>query len=246
MFGGTDFNTTTPSDYNDLWAFDPGIGEWAWEGGSSTPGASGTYPTAPGTQSAGNIPGARYAAVGWMDTSGRFWLFGGGVHDDPTDPTFNDAYNDLWVYASTSNTWTWMGGANTVDAAGDYGVLETPAATNVPGARAAAVSWTDPAGNLWMFGGVGLGSGAGAPGSLNDLWVYNTVAQQWIWMNGPNVANVAAGNYGSAGVPAAANQPGSRISASGWFDASGNFWLFGGFGYDTNAVYNDLNDLWIY
>ena len=246
MFGGTDFNATTPSDYNDLWAFDPGAGEWAWEGGSSSPGATGTYPTAPGTQAAGNVPGARYAAVGWTDTSGRFWLFGGGVHDDPVDPTFSDAYNDLWVYVSTSNTWTWMGGANIVDTAGDYGVLETPAATNAPGARAAAVAWTDPAGNLWMFGGAGLGSGSGAPGALNDLWVYNTVAQQWTWMNGPNVANAAAGNYGSLGVPAASNQPGSRVSASGWFDASGNFWLFGGVGYDIHAGNDDLNDLWIY
>ena len=37
-----------------------------------------------------------------------------------------------------------------------------------------------------------------------------------------------AGVYGTEGVPAAGNIPGSRTGASAWTDTSGNFWLLGG------------------
>ena len=38
--------------------------------------------------------------------------------------------------------------------------------------------------------------------------------------------------------------PGAREEAVGWVDTSGNFWLFGGFGFDSSDVQADLNDLW--
>jgi hypothetical protein len=31
-----------------------------------------------------------------------------------------------------------------------------------------------------------------------------------------------------------------------WKDSSGDFWLFGGYGYDQNGTLGDLNDLWEY
>jgi hypothetical protein len=42
--------------------------------------------------------------------------------------------------------------------------------------------------------------------------------------------------------------PGSRWGASGWVDAGGNFWLFGGWGLDSTATNGNgaLNDLWVY
>ncbi len=39
------------------------------------------------------------------------------------------------------------------------------------------------------------------------------------------------------------NTPGSRSGAAGWRDASGNLWLFGGFGYDSTGQIGVLNDL---
>ena len=53
-----------------------------------------------------------------------------------------------------------------------YGTPGTPSASNGPGARYSASSWTDSSGNLWLFGGVGYDSG-GADGNLNDLWRYS-------------------------------------------------------------------------
>ena len=40
--------------------------------------------------------------------------------------------------------------------------------------------------------------------------------------------------------------PGARVGAVTWKDAAGNFWLFGGYGYDGNANVGFLNDLWEY
>jgi len=40
--------------------------------------------------------------------------------------------------------------------------------------------------------------------------------------------------------------PGARYAASSWIDASGNLWLFGGYGYDSTGALGRLNDLWRY
>jgi hypothetical protein len=52
------------------------------------------------------------------------------------------------------------------------------------------------------------------------------------------------GVYGTLGTSAMGNIPGSRTGAATWVDSGGNFWLFGGNGYDSNFVFGDLNDLW--
>jgi hypothetical protein len=66
---------------------------------------------------------------------------------------------------------------------------------------------------------------------------------QWSWVNGSKTNN-EAGMYGTLGKPAPGNNPGSRRYASRWVDNRGNFWLFGGDGFDANDNENDLNDLW--
>jgi hypothetical protein len=54
--------------------------------------------------------------------------------------------------------------------------------------------------------------------------------------------------YGTLGVRAPGNTPGSRISSVGWADKNGNVWLFGGYGPDSVNDYGGitwvLNDLW--
>ena len=54
------------------------------------------------------------------------------------------------------------------------------------------------------------------------------------------------GVYGTQGSAAAGNIPGSREQAYAWTDSSGNFWLYGGNGYDSTGTYGFLNDLWEY
>jgi N-acetylneuraminic acid mutarotase len=66
---------------------------------------------------------------------------------------------------------------------------------------------------------------------------------EWTWMGGSSLTN-QPGVYGTLGVPAAGNVPGARSQSVTWTDASGNIWLFGGYGRDANGNRSDLNDLW--
>jgi N-acetylneuraminic acid mutarotase len=60
-------------------------------------------------------------------------------------------------------------------------------------------------------------------------------------------AEGASGVYGTLGVPSTSNMPRARYDSVSWTDSSGNLWLFGGFGGDSNIpgeFSDDLNDLW--
>jgi len=176
------------------------------------------------------------------------WLFGGygaGAVLSPTD--FEGDLNDLWEYGD--GKWTWVSGSDGTEQPGIYGALGTAGSGNIPGARYQAASWTDAAGNFWLFGGLGIDSTA-TRGDLDDLWKYSN--GEWTWMGGsklaaePGIAGAfqGAGVYGTQGVATSTNFPGARVGASTWTDSLGNLWLFGGFGVDSNGTLGDLNDLW--
>jgi len=227
---------------------------WTWYGGSSTLGSSGIVPAVYGTlgtSAAGNTPGSRASAATWTDKSGNLWLFSGEV--------FAEYYNDLWMFNPSTAEWTWMGGSNadvpghTGGVAGVYGTLGTPSAGNTAGGRLGAVTWSDGSGHFWMFGGYGFDS-TGTAGFLNDLWEFNPATNQWTWMGGSSAVKCTEvieatqcgqpGVYGAQGTPATSNIPGGRENAVSWTDSKGNFWLFGGYGYDSNGTLRNLNDLW--
>jgi N-acetylneuraminic acid mutarotase len=242
LFGGTQLNTTGSflAVFNDLWNYNPTTALWTWVAGPNTANAAGVYGTQ-GITSATSLPGARTAGSIWLDANGEVWLFGGlGLSQTGA----SQEYNDLWEYVPTSNLWTWMGGSNTPNAAGAYGTQRAGVAGNGPGARTAAVSWMDHAGNFWLFGGFGFAQ-IGNAGNLNDLWEYNFDAGVWTWISGSASTGVA-GIYGAQGVAAIANTPGARTHAAGWVDGNDNFWLFGGFGFDSSSAQGDLNDLWTF
>jgi N-acetylneuraminic acid mutarotase len=263
LFGGqgSDANNGSyGSTLDDLWEFNPSTKEWAWMGGSSTGGQPGVYGTL-GTPATGNVPGSHFSAVSWTDKSGNLWLFGG-----EGDPGVNGAlHNDLWEFSPSTKEWAWMGGSSTdknncninghspsCGLPGVYGTLGTPAAGNIPGNRSGAVSWTDSSGHLRLFGGGGDDVN-GYLGLLNDLWEFNPSTKEWAWMGGSNIVPLCTnciggepGLYGVLGTPAAGDVPGTRENAMSWTDSSGNFWLFGGMGFDANGNWVFLNDLWIY
>ena len=140
------------------------------------------------------------------------------------------------------NEWAWVNGPSTPTNNGVYGTLGVAAASNFPGGRQTPTTWTDTSGNLWLFGGFGLDS-VGSVLPMNDLWRFG--AGQWTWMGGSNSGG-HGGTYGTLGVPAMSNIPGARSEAVGWTDAAGNFWLFGGNGFDSAGDEGSLNDLWKY
>jgi hypothetical protein len=94
LFGGFGYDSTGSYAYlNDLWKFSGG--EWTWVSGSNLGGQAGTYGVL-GTTTATNVPGARYSAMSWIDSSGNLRLFGGT--DYPFSILDVGKFNDLWEY----------------------------------------------------------------------------------------------------------------------------------------------------
>lgn len=252
LFGGAGCDSSGYlGDMNDLWVFDPSLGaqgEWAWMGGSNLERANGIY-GAEYQFAASSAPGARDSAIGWTDTSGRLWLFGGYGFD--SSGNYNEL-NDLWVFDPSQGAygqWAWMGGSEVVRAIGTYGTEYQFADSSVPGARYEAMNWTDKNGKLWLFGGLGYDS-SGHYGYLNDLWVFDPSQGQygkWAWMGGSSTIPFGSGNSGVYGTEyqyTTSNVPGGRNTGATWVDPGGTLWLFGGEGYDSLKNNGLLNDLW--
>lgn len=273
----TDANCYVP--LNDLWEFNPSTGLWTWVSGSSTAldnydGQPGVYGTK-GIPNSANVPAGRSDAVSWIDSSGNLWLFGGFGWGNKSISSIY--FNDLWEFTPSITTsaitgvWTWMSGTNppfsdsdptcTSSAANCYqlGVYTPQGSTSlVPGSRQDAVGWIDSNDNLWLFGGYYIDGNLNT-NDFNDLWKFNSTTGQWTWMSGSNINadddigsgahQGKPGKYGTQNVSDPSNVPGSRDSANGWIDSSGNLWLFGGEGYDSTGTYGGstaggLNDLW--
>jgi N-acetylneuraminic acid mutarotase len=211
-----------------------------------------------GTPSSYTTPGGRNSSSFWTDTNGNFWLFGGDGLDGSAAPV-EGLLNDLWKFSPATNEWTWMGGNSTLQGCinngftfcglpGSYGTQGTPSASNIPGSRESAVTWTDSGGNFWLFGGIGADSN-GNQGYLNDLWMFNPTAGTWTWISGSSTVDVnlqgQPGNYGTQGVAAPGNVPPGLLGAAAWVDKSDNLWLFGGSGVaDPGGVGYNFNNLW--
>jgi N-acetylneuraminic acid mutarotase len=237
LFGGQGNDSTGAFGLlGDLWRYAPSTQQWTWMGGANTADpegdALGSYGTL-GVGSTANMPGERFGAIAWTDNAGNLWLFGGSLMYS------NGQLNDLWKYTPSTQQWTWVSGANTVNAKGIYGTLGIGSTTNAPGARYRPVAWTDNTGNLRLFGGYFIDP-TGTFGDFNDFWEYAPSNQEWRWVSGANTAN-APGIYGTEGVGSQANVPTARELAISWTDGSGNLWLFGGAG--PSGL---LNDLWRY
>jgi hypothetical protein len=280
MFGGLGYDGTAPNGtlgyLSDLWKFDGT--NWTFVSAaipnSNTANVKGVYGTQ-GTAAAGNSPGGRQSAVGWVDASGNLWLFGGEGLDSvgTTDGSPNGTLNDLWEYSITNNQWAWVGGSNTANVDGVYGAQPLIGASDIataagtvgltpvtpgiaPGSRWAPSAWTDHTGHLWLFGGWGHDAdGTHGNGFLNDLWVYTPSATfgqlgTWTWVKGSTTGG-QNGVYGDElrGYKTFVNwTPGGRRAAMSWIDLNGELWVLGGEGYDsTNAAGNGfLNDMWRY
>ncbi len=218
-----------------------------------------------------NTPGARYGAAGWTDKGGNLWLFGGDgweLQGGTPQDTLNAPMNDLWVCVMIGGDycqWQLQGAYDptvvtppppaqpttvgkviiaNAQREGQGGAYVSPGSAGTPAARLGASTWTDTTGNLWLFGG------SNGSNYRNDLWEFNAsalsadftaTAGQWTWVSGSSAVD-QNGVY----PPTANPYPGARTNAVSWTDASGNFWLFGGFGKDGAGTLGFLNDLWEY
>jgi len=157
---------------------------------------------------------------------------GGSIQISPPAPTVR-------------NEWTWVKGSNLSGQQNVSGGTGTTSAADTPGGREGMATSTDARGNLWLFGGAvsNVGNQGLGTNRLNDLWEYS--GGTWTWVTG-GVVYDETGIYGIEGAPDASNRPGARESAISWIDSTGNVWLFGGYGMDSQGSTGLLNDLWRY
>ena len=237
FFGGYGLGSVNSyGTMNDLWKFDPGTAVWSWVSGSDRPGATAVQGSL-GVPDPANHPGPREGASGWADSAGHVWIFGG------TTPANTFYVNDLWRFDPTSQVWTWMNGTDPTSGFVGVGLYNPPGTTsgNVPSSRVFATTWTDAAGNFWLFGGDAVTEDAvQAPQPHNDLWKYSPSTNTWMWLSGSDAASPPA-VYGIQGVASSTNVPSGREYAASWSDANGKLWLWGG---ATAASSSNLSDVW--
>ncbi len=214
--------------------------QWTWVNGNKAADQSSNYGTK-GVPSTTNYPGTRAGSICVTDKKGNAWIFGGFG----TDSSGNAGLlNDLWKWDGTN--WTWLSGSKLINQIGNYGTQGIAGGTNTPGARQNGCGFIGKDGNFWLFGGNVMGK-FGYPSNLNDLWKWDGV--YWTFIKGgtndtSGLKNYLA-NYGAKGVASATNNPPGRSAETSWTDKNGNFWFFGGAGFDsTSGTSSYNNDMW--
>jgi len=247
FFGGLNSSTdsrVSTKYFGDLWTYDPDTRRWTEKTSPMAFNKPGVYGSL-GKSGTKLIPGGRFGSVGWVDSKGVFWLFGGFGY--ASGNSFG-ALNDLWRYEPAAGLWAWKSGANVANQAGNYG-KGIAGSNGVPGAREGATAWTDMNGSLWLFGGMFTDISGGpraATQRFNDIWRFDPASNIWTWVAGATSGN-QNGRYGALGAAAPGNTPGGRQRAMSWADNSGLLWLFGGTGYGSVPyAVGFLNDLWTY
>jgi PKD repeat protein len=217
-----------PIHFNDLWKYSIATNEWTWMKGSSAGNQAGIYGT-PGVEDPANTPGGRWPYAHWIDNAGNLWQWGGYQ-------SISGNFNDMWRYSPVTNSWTWMGGSNTLNAPAVMGTKCIPSQANIPEtAWETRAVWKDGDGNFWFFG---AGTYVGSFNTYNQLWKYCVATGEWAWISGDAASN-PAGSWGTLGVSSPANKPSGRIGSVSWTGSNGALYLLGGES-STGGTYNDL------
>ena len=228
LFGGS-YEGKVASNYtlNDLWKWDGS--NWTWvKGSNKVNGLNTDYWGIYGTKNIAastNTPGGRSNAVGWTDSTGNLWLFGGmGYSDSSFKFSRRSFLNDTWKWDGSN--WTWVKGYYGLDSSGIFGTKNQPNAQNNPGGRFDATIMKSKNGIVWLFGGRTFFSSKTSDHSCsNDLWKWD--GSNWTWVSGSNTGDVDP-VFGQMGIPNASNMPDASSGYMGWADSANNLYLFGG------------------
>lgn len=227
--------------HSDLWKYDIATNNWVWMSGSTALSILPVYGTK-GVPATTNTPGGRAVYASGKDLQGNFLLFGGL---DSVILISKTTRNDLWRYNYINDQWTWLSGSNLANQPGVYVTKCVPSSTINPGSGFEVRSrWSDDCGNLWLFGTDGYSNGTTSFMFTNSLWRYSLANDTWTWVSGTGTLN-QNGVYGTRGVSAPTNTPGSRQGANSW-RYKNDLYLFGGYGYAATGSHGQLNDLWKY
>jgi N-acetylneuraminic acid mutarotase len=223
-----------------LWKYEND--QWAYISGHTTATNTGVYGTQ-GVAAGGNQIGSRFTPAIWVKGT-DIYVFGGAGIDSAGAA---GELNDLWKFDGTN--WTWLGGSQTKDPAGNYTAFNTFSSVALPSGRHGSTYYVDP-NNPTLFhvvGGKGIdpqGVGGATTYYLNDHWVYNSDTNQWKWIGGNNQIN-PAGSFGSSGVIQASNLMSGREGSANWI-VNKFLYVFAGFGVDSAGNTPRPSDFWRY
>jgi N-acetylneuraminic acid mutarotase len=235
LFGGDGVDSNGEyGKLNDIWEYDPLSNNWRWIKGSKFRNETGIYGTQ-GLGSISNIPGAR-SSGGFCQIENKFFLFGGYGYPENGEAGF---LNDLWEYNVNIGEWKYLKGEKTINNNGLYNSQGIFNASTKPGSRVSAVLLSNN-NKLYLFGGSGFDINDVTDNRLNDLFIYDTRTNNWVWQRGSENSG-GNGSFGMQGVTNSTNRPSARSNHSGWY-YNQKLYFFGG----TSEIFGHLNDLWSY
>ena len=163
---------------NDFWKYDAVNHIWTLMGGSQN------NCSATAAYFVDNYPPFLSKAIAWTAGSDLFFYGGNTLIRSATSNTLTTGVSsDIWKYNIPTNTWSKVLGNRRKSNFANYGLKQYGFTSNRPGARTRPGHWTDNYGNLWIYGGFGLGE-TGTDNELFDLWKYDVTLNMWIWMDG--------------------------------------------------------------
>jgi hypothetical protein len=101
-----------------------------------------------------------------------------------------DYKNDLWMYCTATNNWSWIRGDLATNPAGNYGTLGVSSPLNMPPGRMGHNAWRASSGELYLFGGTTYPFGS----FQNDMWKF-TIDPACAFCNSLPVALFNAPNH---------------------------------------------------
>jgi N-acetylneuraminic acid mutarotase len=163
----------------------------------------------------------------------------GGGSTSASTPTTNYTLGGT-ISGLTVSSVVLANGSSTVTVSSNAATWTFPASFAAGSSYSVTVK-TQPAGETCAVTSGASGVNTGDVGNVTVVCGFG----QWAWETGATSVN-ANGVYGTQGTASAGTEPGARYSGTSWTDSSGNFWLFGGVGYDSSGSAGYLNDLWRY
>lgn len=169
IYGGRGSNGSQFQIYSDMWKWHHHSENWT-QISDTAPNTVPFYGTQGVTCKDHNRthPGARQGAGTWVENTAngtqRFWLFGGSSDtSNSTNESFNNTYNDLWMFDPSTREWTWVNGSTLVNQQGSYNGTANP----YPGGLDLVQTWNWNNGTEVEFV---LYAGHSNQGAKNDYW----------------------------------------------------------------------------
>jgi gliding motility-associated-like protein len=220
------------SEYDAMWKFDISINQWTWMSGQSQGALIPVNYGQRGVPAATNTPGSRTIFTNFTDRCGNFWFYGSS-----RDPFNAPQTREMWMYNPTTYLWTWMAGDPIATSDYDPEFTQQCVATDsLPGSGSAECrqAWTDKDYRFWMF--------STDAGNSSELCMFDPITLKFTWVAG--TLSTSSGIYGSQGIPATTNTPGSMLGACAFTAINGDLWLYGSTTDPT--TFQTINTLWRY